>query len=139
MVMTVVLYALPVIGFPKTDVAFFLGTFLREPRSRAALYGLGIHFAMGVVFAFLYGLGFLFLDVAPKWWIGSIGGVIHWFTVMMSTDVFSEVNREVRAGRLRSPGLFISNLGIAAAVGSLVRHITFGTMVGLLYDVYATG
>ena len=138
LVMTMVLYALPAIGFPRTDVAYFLGSFLRVPRSRVVLYGLGIHFAMGVVFAFLYGLGFLFLDVSPKWWIGSIGGIIHWLAVMMSMDIFSEMNRDVRAGRMGKPGLFLSNLGGAAAVGSLVRHITFGTMVGLLYDIYAT-
>ena len=139
LVMTTLLYTLPLVGFPRTDVAFYLGSFLKAPRSRASLYGLVIHFSMGIVFAFLYGLGFLFLDVEPTWWIGAIGGIVHWLAVMLSSDIIGEINREVRAGRMRNPGLFMSNLGVAAAVGSLVRHISFGTTVGLFYDIFATG
>ncbi|MCL0102143.1 hypothetical protein M1O29_03570 [Dehalococcoidia bacterium] len=138
-VMTGVLYLLPVVGFPKTDVAYFLGSFLKFPRSRIVLLGLGIHFATGIIFAFLYGLGFLFLDVNPRWWVGALGGIMHWFAIMMSMDMLGEINREVKEGRLRKPGLFMSNLGIASAVASLARHISFGTTVGLLYGLYGVG
>ncbi len=138
-VMSIALYLLPLVGFPRTDVYYYLGSFFKVPKSRAALYGLMVHLGMGIIFAFLYGLAFLFLEVSPRWWIGSLAGVVHWVAVMLSMDIFSEVNREVKAGRLKGPGLFMSNLGVASAVGSLARHIVFGTAVGLLYDVYASG
>lgn len=136
--MTLLLYVLPVFGFPKTDVAYFLGTLFRFHPSRASLYGLIIHFAMGIIFAFLYGLGFVFLDVSPKWWVGSIAGVFHWLAMMLSMDMLGEMNRGVQSGQIAKPGFLLSNLGAAAALGSLVRHVSFGTVVGLLFDIYGT-
>ena len=60
--------------------------------------------------------------------------MVHWFAVMLSMDLFPAGSE----GTASTPGLFMANLGVVAAAGSLVRHITFGTMVGLLYDVYAS-
>ena len=69
-VMTLVMYALPVVGLPRTDVTLILGSMLRLPRNRAPYYGALMHFGMGIVFAFLYAFAFLILDVRPNWWIG---------------------------------------------------------------------
>ena len=83
-VMTVVMYALPVVGLPRTDVTLILGSMLRLPRNRAPYYGALMHFGMGVVFAFLYAFAFLILDVRPNWWIGLLAGVVHWALVMLA-------------------------------------------------------
>ena len=135
-VMTLVLSLLPSLGFPKTDIAYILGSMLRAPTHRAAYYGLGLHFAMGVVFAFLYGFGYLILDISPSWWIGILSGVVHWLSVMLAMNPFAELHREIRAGRMRHPSLFMSTLGAEFAVASAVRHVSFGAMVGFLFDVY---
>ena len=65
-VMTVVMYALPAVGLPRTDVTLILGSMLRLPRNRVPYYGALMHLGMGVVFAFLYAFAFLILDVAPE-------------------------------------------------------------------------
>ena len=134
-VMTVVMYALPAVGLPRTDVTFILGSMLRQPRHRAPYYGVLMHLGMGVVFAFLYAFAFLILDVSPNWWIGSVAGLVHWALVMIAMDPFGDIHREVNAGRMKSPGLFMNNLGAEYALASLIRHLVFGTMVGVLFNV----
>jgi len=135
-VMTLLLYLLPLVGFPKTDIAYILGSMLRAPTHRAAYYGLGLHFAMGVIFAFLYGFAYLTLDVSPSWWIGILSGIVHWLSVMLAMNPFAELHVEMRERRMRRPGLFMTNLGAEFAVASAVRHISFGALVGFLFDVY---
>ena len=134
-VMTVVMYALPVVGLPRTDVTLILGSMLRLPRNRAPYYGALMHFGMGVVFAFLYAFAFLILDVRPNWWIGLLAGIVHWALVMLAMDPFGDVHREIQAGRMKPPGLFMSNLGAEYAAASLVRHLVFGGMVGALFNL----
>ena len=136
--MTVLLYVLPVLGFPKTDVAYFAGSLLRFHPSKATLYGILIHFGMGIIFAFLYGLGFVFLDLSPNYWIGAVAGILHWVAMMLSMDMLGESNRKVQPGQNTKRAALLSNLGAAAAIGSLVRHVSFGVVVGLLFDIYAT-
>ena len=134
-VMTVVMYALPAVGLPRTDVAFILGSMLRQPRHRVPYYGALMHFGMGIVFAFLYAFAFLVLNVSPNWWIGLLSGFVHWALVMIAMDPFGDIHREVNAGRMKNPGFFMNNLGTEYAVASLIRHLVFGTMVGVLFDL----
>ena len=134
-VMTVVMYALPTVGLPRTDVTLILGSMLRLPRNRVPYYGALMHLGMGVVFAFLYAFAFLILDVAPNWWIGLLAGVVHWALVMLSMDTFGDVHHGIKEGRMKAPGLFMSNLGAEYAVASLVRHLVFGGMVGALFNL----
>ncbi len=135
-VMTLVLTLLPFLGFPKTDISYVLASMLRAPTHKAAYYSLGLHYAMGVVFAFLYGLAYLILDISPSWWIGILSGVVHWMAVMLAMNPFAELRVESRQGLMRHPSLLLTNLGGEFAVASAVRHVSFGAIVGFLFDVY---
>ena len=134
-VMTVFLYGLPKIGLPRTAITLVLGSILRHPRHRAPYYGALMHLGMGIVFAFLYAFAFIVLDVNPNWWKGILAGIAHWALVMIAMDPFGEIHRDIKSGRIKEPGVFMRNLGAEYALASLMRHLVFGAMVGLLFDI----
>ena len=54
---------------------------------------------------------------------------------MLSMDTFGDIHHGIKEGRMKAPGLFMSNLGAEYAVASLVRHLVFGGMVGALFNL----
>lgn len=116
-VMTIVMYAGPMMGMPKMDVAGMLGSLL------GGNWWLGMieHFINGsIIFPFIY--AYLLYSVLPgqPWFKGALWGLALWFLAqtmvmpLMGMGFFSVLTPE--------PGM--------AVVGSLIGHLIYGVILG---------
>ena len=104
-VITMLMYAGPVMGMLRMDIAQLLGSMVLPQGSAAFAMGMMVHFVMGIIFAIIYALAWQGLGLAPNWWTGLIFGAVHAVVAAAGIAMMMPVHKEVRAGRFRVPSL----------------------------------
>jgi uncharacterized membrane protein YagU involved in acid resistance len=127
MVMTVFLLLPRWAGLAKVDVIRAGGALVVGMNKHAYPVGLGIHLALGLVFAFVYAL-FLALSNLPfnAWsglWLGALHGVLAMLVVSI---LIMEHHPEARYHD-RGPAT-----GLAQLIGHMLYGITLGAVVTLM-------
>lgn len=102
-VITMLMYAGPVMRMPKMDIAQMLGSMVLPQGTFAFTTGLMVHFGMGVVFAIIYALVWKGLGLNPTWWTGLVFGAVHFMLAGAGMGMMPIVHKEVRSQRLSSP------------------------------------
>jgi hypothetical protein len=128
-VITVLMYAGPLMGMPRMDIAQLLGSMLLPQGSTAFAMGMMVHFVMGIILVIIYALAWQGLGLAPNWWTGLIFGAVHAVVAAAGIAMMMPVHKEVRAGRLSSP----LAAGPKGMMGLLLGHLVFGLVVALVY------
>ena len=133
LVMTMMMYAAPLMGMPKMDIAAMLGSLLNggqmpAPMSGPWLMGMVLHFVNGtVIFPLIY--AYLLYGILPgsKWVKGMLWGVILWLIA------------QVMVMPMMGMGLFSSKTPqpAMAVMGSLMGHLLYGAILGALAGVQA--
>ena len=133
LVMTMMMYAAPLMGMPKMDIAAMLGSLLNggqmpAPMSGPWWMGMVLHFINGVVlFPLIY--AYLLYGVLPgsNWVKGMLWGVILWFVA------------QVMVMPLMGMGVFSSGAPqpVMSVLGSLMGHLVYGALLGALAGVQA--
>lgn len=139
LVLTTTLRAASELGWTRMDLPFLLGVAFTGDRSRAKLIGYACHFALGVVFAFVYVALFAAIHRAG-WWLGAAFGVVH--TLFVGTVLVNVLLPAVHprmgtptsaaneAPLLEPPGFMMLNYGRSTPLVTLVAHILYGAIVG---------
>lgn len=132
------------LGFTRMDLPFLLGTTVSDNRRKAKVIGYVFHFVLGVVFALLYGLFFLALGRAT-WWIGALLGVVHaLFTGAVLISILLPIvhprmgTPETSAAEIaliEPPGFMMLNYGRNTVLVSLVAHVVYGAIIGMVAHV----
>jgi len=132
------------LGFTRMDLPFLLGTAVSDNRRTAKALGYVFHFVIGVLFALLYGLFFLAVGEV-HWWLGALLGVVHaLFTGAVLISILLPIvhprmgTPETSAAEitlLEPPGFMMLNYGRNTVVISLVAHIVYGLIIGLVARV----
>jgi uncharacterized protein DUF6789 len=127
--MTMLMMMAPLMGMPKMDIAAMLGSMLPGPPpamgSVAWLIGFGMHLLIGIV---VLSAGFAliskYLPTSSSVVKGVFFGVIVWLIAQLMVMP------------MMGAGLFSSNLpqGAMLAAGSLMGHLVYGAVVGLIYN-----
>ena len=126
----------------RMSLPFILGSMYTPNRSRAKLIGTLQHIANGLLFTFLYVLGFHLLGV-HDWWHGALIGLFQGLVVLLvGMNLLAEFHPRMateRAGptarrQLEPPGFMALNYGLGTPVSILVSHLVFGTVVGQFCD-----
>ncbi|OZV83616.1 hypothetical protein CA850_02800 [Micromonospora echinospora] len=141
-VLTAALIAAQLAGLTRLDLPLVLGTLVTEDPDRARVIGFVIHLCAGQGFALGYAAAFALLHRAT-WWIGALFGMLHVgiaLTVLLPLlpGVHSRMASE-RAGPastavLEPPGLFGLNYGLQTPAVTVVVHVMYGVVLGLLLD-----
>lgn len=131
-VITMLMYAGPVMGMPKMDIAQMIGSMVLPVGGNAFAMGMLMHFVMGVIFAIVYALVWLGLEITPSWWTGLIFGAVHFVVAAMGMGMMSFVHPEIKAGRLSNP-MGGGVRGMTGMLGMLIGHLVFGVVVALIY------
>jgi uncharacterized membrane protein YagU involved in acid resistance len=128
LVMTMVMMFAPAMGLPKMDIAAMLGSmFAAQPPAMGSgfwLFGFGMHLMIGVaVLSSGFALVNSYLPTSSSLVRGLFFGVGVWLMAQLIVMP------------MMGAGLFSSNLprGMMMAAGSLIGHLIYGGIVGLVY------
>ena len=92
------------------------------------IIGWFMHFMIGILLAFGYAILFYRkINIKPVWLKGAVFGIIPW----LMAQVIVMPMMSIMNGMTYSAGFFSGSLMMAMA--SLVGHLIFGTVIGVLY------
>jgi hypothetical protein len=144
LVLTTVSRGASELGYTRMDLPFLLGTIVTENRQKAKAIGYVFHFLMGLAFAMFYGLFFLAIG-RSGWWIGALLGVLHDFFVgavlvsillpIVHPRMGTPETSAAEIALIEPPGFMMLNYGRSTVLVSLVAHIIYGALVGLVARV----
>lgn len=131
-IITMLMYAGPVMGMPRMDIAQLLGSMALPPGSSAFALGMMVHFVMGVVFVVIYAAIWNAIGINVTWWSGLIFGAVHTAVAFAGMGMIMPMHRQVKAGSLASP---LAG-GAKGMMGMLMGHLVFGLVVALVYGAF---
>lgn len=124
-VMTMMMYAAPLMGMPKMDIAGMLGTMVISKKETATVLGMVMHFMVGVIFALIYALLWSLGLGSAAWWWGLIFGAVHGVVAIVMIPIMMRMHP-------RAPEMASGPLVIA---GQLMGHLAYGLVVALVYTI----
>jgi uncharacterized membrane protein YagU involved in acid resistance len=140
-VLTTVLSGTQGLGLSRMNIPYLLGTIFTSNRDRAKVYGVAVHLLNGWIFSLVYVAAFHAAQVFT-WWFGAAIGLVHGaFVVAVAMPVLpgmhprmaSEIQGPTVVRQLEPPGFLGRNYGIQTPVATLIAHLIFGAMLGILY------
>lgn len=142
--MTTMIKAATECGMTRMDLALLLGTVVTENRRKARAIGYLLVFVLGVAFAGAYGEFFAIMGRA-SWQVGALLGALHAvFTATVLVSVLLPVVHPRMATPdsaadeitlIEPPGFLMLNYGRSTFVVTLVAHVVYGALVGLIVRV----
>lgn len=131
--MTILMYAGPMMGLPRMDIAAMLGSLFaggQPPLVGSSMWwaGMVLHFVNGsVIFSLLYGYAVYGWLRGDTWLRGTIWGFALWLLA------------QVMVMPIMGMGMFSANTPAPApmVLGSLIGHLVYGAILGQLAGVQA--
>ncbi len=133
-------YLQKALGLPVKQNIFRTWGILFGKRGAAGyIIGMLFHELIAAVAAVLYAVFFNLIGVESDLWLyGLIGGLIHWTLAGPIVAIIPSLNPDT--GNLREQGLAYKNYGALDVITSLIGHLAFGTLTGILYGyLHSTG
>ena len=142
--MATIMKAASEFGLSRMDLALLLGTVVTANRRKARAFGYVFHFLIGIAFAVAYG-GFFAIIGRSSWQMGILLGALH--AIFISTVLVSVLLPVVHPRMatpdtaantitlIEPPGFLMLNYGRSTFVVTLVAHIAYGALVGLIVRV----
>jgi hypothetical protein len=129
------------LGLTRIDLPFVLGTMFTPNRDLARLLGILIHLVNGWISAIVY-IGAFETSGLSSWWLGPTIGLVHGMFVVvvlipalpgihprMASDTWGPEPTQV----LEPPGALVLNYGRSTPIVTVLAHVVYGTVLGLLY------
>lgn len=139
--MATIIKAAGELGLSRMDFALLLGTAFTDNRRKARAAGYVLYFVFGVAFAEAYG-GFFTIIGHASWRLGALLGALHAiFTATVLVSVLLPVvhprmaTTDTAANEItliEPPGFLMLNYGRSTLLVTLVAHIAYGALVGLI-------
>lgn len=138
--LTVIMMAAQVLGATRMDLPMMLGTMVVEDPDRARVVGFFLHLGMGQVFALFYASAFWRLGGATWWW-GALFGAFHGLAALaLLVPLLPGVHPRMASDRsgpslhavLEPPGFLALNYGKETPFVTLLAHVVYGVLLGLL-------
>lgn len=117
--MTVIMLVAPMMGVPKMDMGEMLGT-MNPMMAMPYMMGWVMHFIIGIILTYIYAT--FLIDKLPSegWQRGAIYSVLPWL-----------VMQAMLGPMMGMP--FFSGGNIMALMGSLIAHLAYGSVMGIVY------
>lgn len=138
--LTAALVAAQLTGLTRMDIPMMLGTVFIDNPDRARVLGAVIHLANGQAFGLLYASAFHLLDRA-NWWLGALFGFGHGVLALtLIIPLLPGLHPKMgsmRSGKrlpvaLEPPGLLAMNYGRETPLVTILGHVVYGAMLGIL-------
>lgn len=140
-VLTLVMAASQGLGWSRISFPFMIGSVFTTRRPRAMALGFTLHILFGCVFALLYVAMFERWQHA-SWWFGGLLGCYHGLFILVAVMPVLPVLHPHMASRqhgptptrqLEPPGFLALNYGRSTPVVTLLAHVIYGMLLGVLY------
>ena len=139
--MSTIIKAAAEFGITRMDLALLLGTVATANRRKARALGYVFHFILGIAFATAYA-GFFRIVGRASWELGALLGGLHAvFTATVLVSVLLPVIHPRMATPdtavneitlIEPPGFLMLNYGRSTFAVTLVAHVVYGALVGLI-------
>ena len=142
-VFTTLLAASQGFGFTRMNIPYLLGTLVTADRDRARVYGVLLHFAIGLALSLLYLYAFQAWHGAT-WWKGLVLGFVQGaFFLTFGVTLLPALHPRMASGhegptsvrQLEPPGFLGLNYGARTPMSILIAHLVWGTLLGLTLPV----
>src|SRR3954469_24019437 len=141
LVLSTIIRAATELSLTRMDIPFLLGTAVTDNRTKAVALGYVFHFVLGVAFAFAY-VAFFVVIGRSSWWMGAVLGALHAiFTGTLLVNVLLPLVHPRMAtpqtaaneiALIEPPGFLMLNYGRSTAAVTLLSHVVYGALVGLI-------
>lgn len=121
--MTALMFMAPMMGMPKMNIAKMLGSMMGNNE----MLGWIAHFMIGIILAFIYAVVF-YKKFTPK---GSINGLIFSVIPWLAAQLMVMPMMMAMKGMSFTAGIFSGSL--IMAMGSLMGHLVYGLVLGVIY------
>lgn len=138
--LTLILRGSQLLGLTRMDLPLLLGLWVTDNRDRAKALGMVLHLLVGWPVAFLYA-GLFWLWGEASWWLGMVIGLGHaLFVLLVVLPALPGLHPRLASERtgpdptraLQPPGLAGLNYGRRTAVATIIGHLAYGALIGLL-------
>lgn len=122
-------------GMTRMDLLDLLGSMFVDPgTSTSKRLGLMMHLMNGALLAIAWAYGAALLNL-PANWITAMGwSVVLWLLALMMMSTMGSVHPAIKNGTQEDPGPAATNYGKKTPLGSLIGHLIYGLVLGLLYQ-----
>ncbi len=110
------------LGVGRIDVIRAVGALAGAQAGRDYKLGYVIHFASGILFAYVYWLALTMLRLPLEWWTFTLMGFLHGIVVMLLVSIVIMEHHPVARYHDRGP---------MTGLAQLLAHILYGLVVGL--------
>jgi hypothetical protein len=111
------------LGMGKIDVIPAVGALITGKTENAFSIGYIVHFASGIVFAYIYWGLLLVMKLPIVWWAFAMAGCIHGIVVMLLVSITVMEHHPIARYHERGP---------MTGLAQLIAHIVYGVVVGLI-------
>ena len=130
------------LGIKGADMVRGLGALSVRDRDsdQGFISGLAMHYALGIVFAWLYLVGFQAFGFSFSALTGALVGTFHGGLAMFVVEMIILERRPTEPPRSPSEGapMSVSNQARVAALAQLIGHIFYGAIVAGIYQLFVT-
>jgi hypothetical protein len=113
------------LGIGKIDVIPAVGALITGKEEHAFSIGYIVHFASGIIFAYVYWAVLLLMKMPIVWWAFGMAGFIHGIIVMLLVSITIMEHHPIARYHERGP---------MTGLAQLLAHIVYGVVVGLIVD-----
>jgi hypothetical protein len=142
-VMTTILYGSQGLGLSRLSLSFLVGTFFTGNRSRANVVGFIVYMIGGWLFAFIYVLMLVSIDL-PGAWLGTVTGLVHGIFLLtvilpllpyVHPRMATEYDGPSHIQRLEPPGFMGLNYGYRTPLTTLLAQTFYGAILGVCFQM----
>lgn len=127
-------------GMTKMDLLDMLGSMFTRPHTGTSrALGFGMHHINGVLLAIAGAYGAQLVDWSLNWASGLIWGFVLWTLALLLMTSVGGVHPAMRHGDEEDPGTAAVNFGRMTPLGSLMGHLVYGLVLGVLYQNWPLG
>ena len=128
-------------GWTRISIHFLVGTMFTGNRDKAAWIGIPVHMLNGWIAAIGYGL--ILEAWRATWWTGLLLGLLHGgFVLAVAIPAMPGLHPRMASERhgpdptplLQPPGFMALNYGRGTTIITMIAHIMYGTILGLMYE-----
>lgn len=122
-------------GMTDMDLLDLLGSVVAEPHSpQSKAIGAVIHHINGVILAIGGAYGAVLFGTTLDWVTGAVWGLILWLLALLMMSTIGAVHPAIRARIQDDPGPGATNFGSKTPLSSLMGHLVWGIVLGVLYQ-----
>ncbi|HEX6206769.1 MAG TPA: DUF6789 family protein [Actinomycetota bacterium] len=124
-------------GMTRMDLLDLLGSAVATPHTTGSrVIGAVIHHMNGAVLAVAFVYAGTLVGLSPDWIAGLVWGAILWALALLMMTTIGSVHPAIRRGQQEDPGPAGVRFGAMTPVGSLMGHLVYGALLGLLYQAW---